>query len=250
MRRKESLPNFYPALLHIKSQKIQIMGYSLWAIGFFLLSIANYPLPASFGIIIALQFNVMKRKLIIIDDNPDQRAVLKGLLTDIGCEVIGEGNSGLEAVELMQQLSPDAILMDIKMPGMDGIEAVTAINQLKPTPVIILTGKKDEETVKRAVEAGVMAYLIKPLREEELLPTIELAISRFNEFHAVLKENLDLKQTIEARKVIERAKGLLMAKEGLTEKDAFSRIQKISMDRRRPMKEIAEILITALEGKR
>src|SRR3989344_2686601 len=194
MRRKESLPNFYPALLHIKSQKIQIMGYSLWAIGFFLLSIGNYPLPASFGIIIALQFSVMKRKVIIIDDNPDQRAVLKGLLTDIGCDVISEGNSGLEAVELMQQLSPDAILMDIKMPGMDGIEAVTAINQLKPTPVIIMTGKKDEETLKRA-------------------------------------------------------KGLLMAKEGLTEKDAFSRIQKISMDRRRPMKEIAEILITALEGK-
>ena len=221
------------------------MGYRVFPIVY-----SQLPLPASFGIIIALQFSVMKRKVIIIDDNPDQRAVLKGLLTDIGCEVIGEGNSGLDAVELMQHLSPDAILMDIKMPGMDGIEAVTAINQLKPTPVIILTGKKDEETVKRAVEAGVIAYLIKPLREEELLPTIELAISRFNEFHAVLKENLDLKQTIEARKVIERAKGLLMAKEGLTEKDAFSRIQKISMDRRRPMKEIAEILITALEGKR
>lgn len=191
-----------------------------------------------------------KRKIIIIDDNSDQRFVLKGLLTDIGCDVVGEGKSGLDALELIQKLSPDAILMDIKMPGMDGIEAVTAINQLKPTPVIILTGKKDEDSIKRAVEAGIMAYLVKPVRQEDLIPTIELAISRFNEFQAVLKENLDLRETIEARKVVEKAKGFLMEKEGLTEKEAFSKIQKISMDRRRPIKEIAEILIMALEGKK
>ena len=191
-----------------------------------------------------------KRKIVIIDDNADQRFILNGLLTNIGCDVIGEGKSGLDALELIQKFFPDIILMDIKMPGMDGIEAVTAINQLRPTPVILLTGKKDEETIRRAIEAGVMAYLVKPIREEDLLPTIELAISRFNEFQAVLKENMDLKGTIEARKVVEKAKGLLMEKEGLTEKEAFSRIQKISMDRRRPMKEIAEILITALEGKK
>jgi len=175
---------------------------------------------------------------------------LKGLLTDIGCEVIGEGKSGLEAVELLQKLSPDAILMDVKLPGMDGIEAAMAINKLKPTPVILLTAKKDEETIKRAVEAGIMAYLVKPIREEDLLPAIELAISRFREFQVVRKENIDLRESIEARKTIERAKGLLMEKEGLSESDAFSRIQKISMDRRRPMKEIAEILITALEGRK
>jgi len=121
-----------------------------------------------------------KRKIIIIDDNADQRFVLKGLLTDIGCDVIGEGKSGLDALELMQKFFPDIILMDVKMPGMDGIEAVTAINQLRPTPIILLTGKKDEETIRRAIEAGVMAYLVKPIREEDLLPTIELAISRFN----------------------------------------------------------------------
>ncbi|MBI3754364.1 MAG: response regulator [Deltaproteobacteria bacterium] len=190
-----------------------------------------------------------KRKIIIIDDNTDQRFVLKGFLTDIGCEVIGEGKSGLEALELMQKLSPDVILMDIKMPGMDGIEAVTAINQLKPVPIIAFTGRQDAETIKRVVDAGVMAYLVKPVREEELLPTIELAISRFNEFQALSRENLDLKETIAARKIIERAKGLLMEKEGLSEREAFSRIQKLSMDRRRTMKEIAEILITALEGK-
>lgn len=191
-----------------------------------------------------------KRKIVIIDDNKDQRTVLKGLVEEHGCEVIGEGKSGFDAIELMQKLSPDAILMDIKMPGMSGLEAVTAINQLKPTPVILLTGKQDNETVKKAVEAGVMAYLVKPIRGEELSPTIELAISRFNEFQAVRKENIDLKQTIEARKIIEKAKGLLMEKERLSEKDAFSRIQKVSMDQRRSMKEIAEILITALEQKK
>ncbi|MBI3399326.1 MAG: response regulator [Deltaproteobacteria bacterium] len=191
-----------------------------------------------------------KRKIIIIDDNADQRFVLKGLLTNIGCDVIGEGKSGLDAVALMQELSPDAVFMDVKLPGMDGIEAATAINRLKPTPVILLTAKKDEETIKRAVEAGVMAYLVKPIREEELLPTIELAISRFNEFQAVSKENIDLKETIEARKVIERAKGFLMEKEGLSERDAFSRIQRLSMDKRRSMKEIAEILIAALEERK
>ncbi len=190
------------------------------------------------------------RKLVIIDDNADQRFVLNGLLTYIGCEVIGEGKSGLDAVELMQKLSPDAVLMDVKLPGMDGIEAAMAINKLKPTPVILLTAKKDEETIKRAADAGVMAYLVKPIREEDLLPTIELAISRFKEFQIVSKQNLELKESIEARKVIERAKGLLMEKEGLSERDAFSRIQKLSMDKRRPMKEIAEILIAALEGGR
>lgn len=193
---------------------------------------------------------MQNRKIIVVDDNQDQRFVLKGLLTDIGCEVIGEGKSGLEAVELLQKLSPDAILMDVKLPGMDGIEAAMAINKLKPTPVILLTAKKDEETIKRAVEAGIMAYLVKPIREEDLLPAIELAISRFREFQVVRKENIDLRESIEARKAIERAKGLLMEKEGLSESDAFSRIQKISMDRRRPMKEIAEILITALEGRK
>ena len=190
------------------------------------------------------------RKLVIIDDNADQRFVLKGLLTDIGCEVIGEGKSGLEAVELMQKLSPDAVLMDVKLPGMDGIEAAMAINKLKPTPVILFTARKDEETIKRAVEAGVMAYLVKPVREEELLPTIELAISVFKEFQLVSKQNLELKEKAEARKIIERARGLLMEKEGLSERDAFSRIQRLSMDKRRPMKEIAEILIAALEGGR
>jgi len=189
----------------------------------------------------------MKRKVAIVEDSPEERFVLKGILKDLGCEVIGEGATGLEAIELAQRLKPDVILMDIKMPGMNGVEAATLINQLQPTPIIIFTGKGDEETVRRTIEAGVMAYLVKPVREEELLPAIELAISRFKKFKALQREVKDLKGALEARKVIERAKGLLMEKEGISEREAFSRIQRMSMDSRRPMRDIAETLIILLE---
>ncbi|MBI5286039.1 MAG: ANTAR domain-containing protein, partial [Deltaproteobacteria bacterium] len=132
---------------------------------------------------------------------------------------------------------------------MDGIEAAKGINELQPVPIVLLTGKRDEETIKRAIEVGViMAYLVKPIRQEELLPAIELAISRFQEFQALKREVIDLKEALEARKVIEKARGLLMEKEGLSEREAFSRIQRISMDKRTPMKEVAEALIMALEG--
>lgn len=197
-----------------------------------------------------MQTNVPKRKIIIIDDKPDQRFVLKGLLTDIGCEVIGEGASGLDAVKLLQDKTPDVVFMDVAMPGMDGIEAVNMIKNLNPLPVILITGKKDEETIKRAMDAGIMAYLVKPVREEELLPTIALAIARFNEFQAVKKENIDLKEAVEARKIIERAKGFLMEKEHLKEKEAFAFIQKTSMDRRQSMKEVSIAIISAFEGKK
>lgn len=190
------------------------------------------------------------RKIVIIDDNPDQRFVLKGLLTDIGCEVIAEGASGLDAVKLLQEKTPDVVFMDVTMPGMDGIEAVNMIKNLNPLPVILLTGKKDEETIKRAMDAGIMAYLVKPVREEELLPTIELAIARFNEFQAVKKENINLKEAMEARKLIEKAKGILMEKERLAEKEAFAFIQKTSMDRRQSMKDVAFAIISAFEGKK
>lgn len=191
-----------------------------------------------------------KRKIIIIDDNPDQRFVLKGLLTDIGCEVIAEGASGLDAVKLLQNKTPDVVFMDVAMPGMDGIDAVNMIKNLNPLPVILITGKKDEKTIQRATDAGVFAYLVKPVREEELLPAIELAIARFNEFQAVKKENIDLKEAIEARKLIERAKGFLMEKERLAEKEAFAFIQKTSMDKRQSMKEVSLAIISAFGGKK
>lgn len=193
---------------------------------------------------------MIDRKIIIIDDNPDHRFVLRGLLEDIGCEIIGEGESGLDAVKLLQTKSPDVVFMDISMPGMDGIDAVNVIKNLNPIPIILLTGKRDEETIRRISESSVMACMIKPVRQEELLPTIELAIARFKEFQVIQKENTDLKESIEARKIIERAKGILMDKEGLKEDEAFKFIQKMSMDRRQSMKDVAIAIISAFERKK
>ena len=190
------------------------------------------------------------RRVAIIDDERSERIVLKGLLEERGWHVVAEGEDGGDALDICRTRAPDLIIMDIKMPRKDGIEAAREINRLCPKPVILLTGREDEETIRRAAEAGVMAYLVKPVREEDLFPAIELAISRFREFEKLRRENVDLKKTLEARKLIERAKGLLMEKEGLTEREAFSRIQRISMDKRKPMKEVAEVLILALEGKK
>ncbi|HHL40833.1 MAG TPA: response regulator [Deltaproteobacteria bacterium] len=186
------------------------------------------------------------KKVALIDDEASQRVVLRGFLEDAGYEVVAEGGDGSQAVDICTANDPDLVIMDVKMPGMDGIEAARLINSLRPTPVLLLTASSDDETVRRAVEAGVMAYLTKPVRFEELQPAIELALDRHNELEQLRKENVDLKEAIETRKVVERAKGLLMEKEGLTEKEAFGRLRKISMDRRSTMREIAEVIIKAL----
>lgn len=190
------------------------------------------------------------RKIAIIEDDSEQRLVLKGLVEELGCEVVAEGSTGVEALEICKAHRPDVVFLDVKMPGKDGIEAAGEINRLCPTPVVILTARDDREMVKRAAEAGAMVYLVKPVREEELFPAMELAITRFNESLKLRQENADLRDTLEARKFVEKAKGLLMDKEKLTEGEAFSRMRKLSMDTRVPLKEVARGLITALEAKR
>ena len=187
------------------------------------------------------------RRIAIIDDNPSERLILKGFIEEAGFSLVAEGTDGSQALDICRRNDPDLLIMDVKMPVKDGIEAAAEINSACPKPIVLLTASDDEETIRRAAEAGVMAYLMKPLRAEELCPAIELAISRFNEFEALRKENSDLKKTLEARKSIEKAKGLLMEKENLSEGEAFSRIRKISMDKRKSMSEIAEVLIMALE---
>lgn len=187
------------------------------------------------------------RRIAIIDDSASERLVLRGFIEDAGLSLVAAGTDGSEALDICRKNDPDILIMDVKMPGKDGIEAAAEINNSCPKPIVLLTASDDEETVRRAAEAGVMAYLMKPLRAEELCPAIELAISRFNEFQTLRKENADLKKALEARKSIEKAKGLLMEKEGLSENDAFARIRKISMDKRKSMAEIAEVLIMALE---
>ena len=186
----------------------------------------------------------------LIDDHIPSKTFLSRALTDRGFEIVGEGGSGRGALGLTRSTSPDVVLMAVGLSDSDGIRAAREIMEANPLPIVLLTSHYDGETIERAKAAGITACLIKPLREEELLPAIELAVSRFEEFMSLRKENEDLKKTLEARKIIERAKGILMKSQGLSEPQAFSLIQKKSMDMRRPMAEIAQAIILAEEIKK
>ncbi|MBI2903396.1 MAG: ANTAR domain-containing protein [Candidatus Methylomirabilis oxyfera] len=189
----------------------------------------------------------MRRRVVIIDDSLDSRATLRKALVKLGFDVIGEGARGSEAIRRAQELEPDALFLAVGLPDMDGLSAAAQILEAHPLPIIILSGQLSPELVQRAKEAGVMAYMVKPLREEELLPAIELAVSRFEEFMALRKENADLKRTLEDRKLIERAKGVLIERDKISEQQAFARIQRASMNTRRPMAEIAQAILLSEE---
>lgn len=193
------------------------------------------------------------KRVLIIDDHVPSRENLKRALAACGCEIVAEGTKGGNAVELTEATTPDVILMAVGLPDLDGIRAARKIMQTKPVPIILLSSHYEPETIERAKRAGVMGYLIKPLRASELLPAIELAVSHFQEFIALQKENENLKKTLEARKIIERAKGILMVSQGLSEAEAFNLIKRKSMDLRKPMVEIARAVILTEEvskGKR
>lgn len=187
------------------------------------------------------------RRVLLIDDHVPSRNNLKRALAASGCEVIGEGTSGAGAAQLASATLPDVILMAVGLSDLDGIRAARKIMQAKPVPVILVSSHYDAETIERAKRAGVMGYLLKPLRDGELLPAIEIAVSHFQEFVALQRENENLKKTLEARKIIERAKGILMKTQGLSEAEAFSLIQRKSMDLRKPMGEIAQAVILSEE---
>ncbi len=188
------------------------------------------------------------KRVAIIDDDEGLRKVLRGYLEDAGYEVVAEGSDGSEALSICSSTSPDVLLLDIAMTNVDGLSAAAELNTKRPTAIVLITANDDRDTLKKAAEAGVMGYLAKPVREEELIGAVELASSMFGEFSRLKKENDNLKDLIEARKVIERAKGLLMDKEGLTEKEAFIRLRKASMDKRMNMKDIAEVILSTHEG--
>nr|MBC7244918.1 response regulator [Chloroflexota bacterium] len=190
----------------------------------------------------------MKRtRILIADDESIILMDLREMLTNLGYLVVGEASDGQSAVNMARELKPDLVIMDIKMPGMDGIEAAKVLTEEKIAPVLLLTAYSQQDLIERAREAGVIGFLVKPFRESNLAPAIEVTLARFEEFRAVQKEVEDLKEALETRKLVDRAKGILMDTQGLTEQEAFRRIQKMSMNTRRPMKEIAEAIILAHE---
>ncbi len=190
-----------------------------------------------------------RTRVIIADDESVIRADLREMLTNLNYLVVGEVGDGKSAVNLARELKPDVIIMDIKMPDMDGIEAAEILTRERIAPVLLLTAYSQRDLVDRAKEAGVVGYLVKPFREQEIVPAIEIARARFQEFSELQKQIGDLKETLETRKLVDRAKGILMDTQGLTEHEAFRKIQKMSMNTRKPMKEIAEAIVLAQEAK-
>jgi AmiR/NasT family two-component response regulator len=188
---------------------------------------------------------VERTRIIIADDESLIRMDLREMLTNLGYLVVGEVGDGRSAVNLARELRPDIVIMDIKMPDMDGIEAARYLTEERVAPVLLLSAYSQQELVTRAREAGVAGYLVKPFRESDLTPAIEVALARFSEFRALEREVGDLRETLETRKVVERAKGILMDTQGLNESEAFRRIQKMSMNNRKPMKAVAEAIILA-----
>src|SRR5881409_2358930 len=186
-------------------------------------------------------------RVLIAEDETIIRLDLRALLERAGFEVCAEARDGEEAVELARSEQPDVAVLDVKMPKLDGIEAARRILDERPIPIVMLTAYGQDELVQRAAEAGVFGYLVKPFREQDLLPAIRTARARHEELSALREEAESLGEALAARKSIERAKGLLMAKEGLTEQEAFERLRRASQLAGRPMKVVAEALIATFE---
>jgi AmiR/NasT family two-component response regulator len=182
-------------------------------------------------------------RIVVAEDETIIRLDLKATLERAGFEVCAEARDGEEAVELARAENPDLAVLDVKMPRLDGIEAARRILAERPIPIVMLTAYGQDELVARAVEAGVFGYLVKPFRETDLLPAMQTARARHAELEALRDEAESLAEALATRKIVERAKGLLMEREGLSEQDAFTRLQRASQVSGRAMKVVAEALI-------
>lgn len=190
-----------------------------------------------------------ERTVVVAEDESLIRLDVIETLRDHGFNVIGEAADGEKAVELVRELRPDLVVMDVKMPLMDGISAAEIINNESLAPVVLLTAFSQRELVERASEAGALAYVVKPFGPNDLIPAIEIALSRYQQLTALADEVSDLAERLESRKILDRAKGILNNTMGLTEPEAFRWIQKASMDRRLTMREVAETIIDQLAEK-
>jgi response regulator NasT len=185
-----------------------------------------------------------RMRVVIAEDEALIRLDLREMLIDEGFEVVGEAADGEQAVALASELHPDLVICDIKMPKMDGIAAAAQITGNRIAPVVMLTAFSQRDLIERARDAGAMAYLVKPFEKRDLLPAIEMAVSRFAEITALEKEVTGLRERLEARKLIERAKGALMTAHAMTEPQAFRWIQRAAMDNRTSMRAVAELVLT------
>jgi two-component system, response regulator PdtaR len=189
------------------------------------------------------QAGAQRRRVLIAEDEALIRLDLAEMLVEEGYEVVGEAGDGETAVRIAEELRPDLVIMDIKMPIMDGLAAAEKIAAARLAPVVILTAFSQRDLVERARAAGAMAYLVKPFQKSDLVPAIEIALSRFSEVSALETEVAGLTDRLETRKVVERAKGALMTKYGMTEPQAFKWIQRTAMDHRMTMREVADRIL-------
>ncbi len=187
----------------------------------------------------------METRILIADDESLIRMNLRETLQDQGYLVIGEAGDGQSAVNMTRQLRPDLVLLDIKMPIMDGLTAAKLIHEEALAPVLLLTAYSSRELVVDARDAGVLGYLVKPVRDAELMPLIEVTLARWAEQTGRKKEILQLRDRLESRKLIDRAKGHLMDSQGLNEAEAFRRIQQLAMNNRKTMRDVAQAIMLA-----
>ncbi|WP_018179749.1 ANTAR domain-containing response regulator [Jongsikchunia kroppenstedtii] len=184
--------------------------------------------------------------VLVAEDDSLIRMDLVEMLTEEGYQVVGEAPNGQVAVELTEERRPNLVIMDVKMPVRDGIDAAAEIASKRLAPVVMLTAFSQREFVEKARDAGAMAYLVKPFTKADLVPAIELAVSRYQELTVLERDVADLTERLETRKVIERAKGILQKSQGLSEPEAFKWIQRAAMDRRTTMKAVADVVIETL----
>ncbi|MBT2385049.1 ANTAR domain-containing response regulator [Streptomyces sp. ISL-11] len=189
-------------------------------------------------------------RVVIAEDEALIRLDLKEMLEEEGYSVVGEAGDGETAVALAKEHKPDLVILDVKMPVLDGISAAERIAADSIAPVLMLTAFSQRELVERARDAGAMAYLVKPFSKSDVVPAIEMAVSRFTELKALEQEVADLSLRLETRKLVDRAKSVLQTQYGLTEPAAFRWIQKTSMDRRLSMQQVAEAVIEDAEEKK
>jgi two-component system, response regulator PdtaR len=184
-----------------------------------------------------------RKRVVIAEDEALIRMDLAEMLQEEGYDVVAEAGDGETAVKLAQEHRPDLVILDVKMPVLDGISAAERIAEERVSPVLILTAFSQRELVERAREAGAMAYLVKPFSKSDLVPAVEMAVSRYSEIISLESEVTDLTERLETRKLVDRAKGILQTSFGMSEPDAFRWIQKTSMDKRVTMRDVAELVI-------